>query len=58
MTDAPAPDFSAFLQAAQDAFQARKFLLCLSLLDAARAHATHAQNAAISNQGEISNGDD
>lgn len=56
MTDAPAPDFSAFLQAAQDAFQARKFLLCLSLLDAARAHATHAQNAATSNQGEISNG--
>lgn len=56
MPDAPAPDFPAFLQAAQAAFQIGKFLLCLSLLEQAREIAIQAQNASTPNHGEISNG--
>lgn len=60
MTDAPAPDFSAFVQAAQAAFNTGKFLLCISLLEQARELAIQAQNASVDlpkpNDGEIRNG--
>lgn len=60
MADAPAPDFLAFMQAAQAAFNTGKFLLCISLLEKAAECASQAHYAWVDslkpNDGEIGNG--